>query len=309
MSWRRVEVIITTPVTGRTGPALSLFFNNLPSWDCGFTPVPLWHWASPMHLSWASLWGPMFSIVWMRECSTLVPTLHAMTRVLMGPFSGTVIPTWVSVPLLLMQKTWLPFMTPKGAPGGRCRARPPISWVVAKMSWGGWPVTWGVAVERWTPLTRGSLCRTARGWLMLDMGGPVRPWWRGPPLAMVWFHFGGVRLKRILMWGPPVIETWLPLLSHQGGSSDNWGASSTSGVSRVKRSFSWVALGISSTFGVRVVAPFIRTIAMTISIRSDRTQDKTEIGWITTYNETLKNTLTLMQKQGLASHLHHISTH
>lgn len=35
MSWRRVEVIITTPVTGRTGPALSLFFNN-------FTQLGLW---------------------------------------------------------------------------------------------------------------------------------------------------------------------------------------------------------------------------------------------------------------------------
>lgn len=149
----------------------------LPSWDCCFTLVPLWHWASPMHLSGAPLWtrGPVFSIVWMRERSSLVPALHAMTWVLMGPFSGTVIPTRVSTPLLLMQKTWLPFMAPERPPAGWWRAWPPVGWVAAKMSWGGWPVSWVVAMERRAPLTLGSLCRTARGWLMLVMWGAVRP--------------------------------------------------------------------------------------------------------------------------------------
>lgn len=112
---------------------------------------------------------------------------------------------------------------------------------------------------------------------MLDMGGAILPRWRRPPLTMVWFHFGRVCLKGILILGPPVIETWLPLFSHQGDSSDSWGSSSTSGISPVKRSLYLVALDIPTTFGVGVVIPFIRSNAMAISIRSDRT-GKTEIG-------------------------------
>lgn len=180
----------------------------LPSWDCCFTPVPLWTRASAMHLSGAPLWprGPVFSIVWMREGSSLVPALHAMTWVLIGPFSGTVIPTGVPIPLLLMGRTWLPFGAPKRPLVGLCVARPPINWVVTKMSRGGWPVPWGVAME-WRPsLAWGSMCRTARGWLMMTMGGAVWPRWRGPPLAVVWFHFGMVRWKGILFWGTPVIK-------------------------------------------------------------------------------------------------------
>lgn len=232
-----------------------------------------------MHLSGAPLWprGPVFSIVWMRERSSLVPTLHAMTRVLIGPFSRTVIPTRVSTALLLMLKTWLPFGASERSLVAWRRGWPPVSWVVAKMSRGGWAVIWGVTMERRAPLTWGSLYRTARGWLMLDMGGAVWPIWRRPPLAMVWFHFGRVWSKGILILGPPVIETWLPLLSHQGDSSDNWRSSSTSGISPVKRSLYLIALDISSIFGVGVVIPFIRSNAMTISIRSDRTR-KTEIG-------------------------------
>lgn len=67
-----------------------------------------------------------------------------------------------------------------------------------------------------------------------------------------------------------MIETWLPLLSHQGDSLDNWGASSTSGISPVKRGLYWVALGISSTFVV-VVIPFTLPDVVTISVGSDRT--------------------------------------
>lgn len=281
----------------------------LPSWDCCFTPVPLWHWASPMHLSGAPLWprGPVLSIVWMRECSSLIPALRAMTCVLFRPFSGTVISTGVSTPLFLMQKTWLPFMAPERPPASWCRSWPPISRVATKMSWGRWPVIWGVAMERRAPLTRGSLCRTARGWLMLDMRwGAVWPRWRRPPLAMVWFHFGRVRLKGILTRGPPVIETRFPLLSHQGDSSDYWGSSSTSGFSPVKRSLDWVTLDISSVFGIGVVIPFIWTNAMTIPIRSEREQKKTKKKnrnwWITTYNAMLKISFT---KRGPASSLNH----
>lgn len=271
MSWGRVGGHHYHPLwLGGLGQLQASSLIILPSWDCCFTPVPLWTGASPMHLSGAPLWtrGPVLSIVWMRERSSLVPALHAMTWVLIGPFSGTVISTRVSAPLLLMLKTWLPFVAPERPLVSWCRSWPPVSWVAAKVSRGGWPVTWGVAMERWAPLTRGCLCRTARGWLMLDMGGAVLPRWRRPPLAMVWFNFGRVWLKGILIRGPPVVETWLPLLPHQGDSPGNWGTSSTSGISPVKRGLCWVPLDISSTFGIGVVIPFTRANAVTISVRS-----------------------------------------
>lgn len=216
MSWGRLEVIIRPQWLEGLGQLQASSLIILPSWGCCFTPVPLWTWASPMHLSGVPLWPrvPMFSIVWMRERSSLVPALHAMTCVLIGPFSRTVIPTRVSIPLLLMLKTWLPFGAPERPLVGWCRVGPPVSWVVAKMSWGGWPVTRGVAMEGGAPLTHGSLCGTARGWVMLDMGGAVWPSWGRPPLAIVGFHFGRVWLKGILILGLPVVETWLPLLSH-----------------------------------------------------------------------------------------------
>lgn len=81
-------------------------------------------------------------------------------------------------------------------------------------------------------------------------------------------------MKGILILRLPVIETWLPLLSHQGDSPDSWGSSSTSGFPPVWSGLSWVALGISSTFGAGVVNSFTWSNAMTITIGSDRTRKK-----------------------------------
>lgn len=274
MSWDIVEVIITAPLTGRTGHLQASALIILPSWACCFTAVPLCTRASRMHLSGVPLWprGPMLPIMW--EWSSLVPALHVVTRVfLSGPFSWTVIPSRVSTPLLLMRKAWLPFGAFERSLVAWCRAWPPISWVATKMPWGRWSVTRGVTMKRWTSLTMMSLRRTMRWWLMLDLRGAGWPRWRQPSLAMVWFHFRMVRLKGILILGPPVIKTWLPLLSHQRNSSDRWGSSSTSGFPPVKWRLCWVGLGISSTSRTGVVIAFIVSSSMTISIRSNRTQE------------------------------------
>lgn len=128
-------------------------------------------------------------------------------------------------------------------------------------------------MEVWTPLIWGSLCRITSRWrMMLDVWWGLRPRLRRPPLTMVWFHFRRVWLKGILIWGLPVIETWLPLLSHQGDSSDNWGSSSTSGIPPVRSGLSWIAVVISATFRAGIVISFTWPSAMTIAVGSDKTQ-------------------------------------
>lgn len=217
-----------------------------------------------------------------------------MTRLVIGPFSWIVIPPRVSTALLLVVKTSLPFVAPERPLVGWRGAWPLVAWVAAKVSWGGGPVTGGVAMKGGGPLAWGSTCRTARRWLMWDMRGAVWPGWRRPPLAVVWFHFGRVWLKRILIRWPPVIETWLPLLSHQWDPFTNRGPSSTSGFPPVKRGLSWVALDISSTFWVWGVIPITWSNAMTISIRSEWAQGR-KTKWNFTSNVTLQLYLHFLQ--------------
>lgn len=223
-----------------------------------------------MHLSWTPLGtrGPVFSIVWMRESSNLIPALHAMSCVLMVPFSGTVSPAGVSISVIRMHKCQLPFMAPERTSVGGCRVWPPVSWVAVKMSWGWWMVIWQVGMEGWASRTVVSTCWSTTRWKMM-VWGAVMPWWRRPPLVMVQFHFGRVRLIGVLVWWPPMIKSWLPLLSHQRCSSDNWRSSPSSGFPWTIRSLYWVVLDISSAFRVRAVMSFIWSTAMTISVRSD----------------------------------------
>lgn len=107
-------------------------------------------------------------------------------------------------------------------------------------------------------------------------------------------------MKGILILGPPVVETWLPLLSHQGDSSDNGGSSSTPGIFPVKRGLSLVGLDIPPTFGVRVVIPFTGSNAMAISVWSARIQEKQKCVKL---NNTLKKYYFFERKLGSVSSL------
>lgn len=76
----------------------------------------------------------MISIVGMRQVFALTPGLHAMTRELTGPSSGAEMTARVSIPVLLMQKTWS-FMTPERAAAVWWRARPPIRRMAISRGW------------------------------------------------------------------------------------------------------------------------------------------------------------------------------
>lgn len=100
------------------------------------------------------------------------------------------------------------------------------------------------------------------------MRGAVGPAGRRPPLAVVGLHFVRVLVIWILILGPPVIETRLPFLSHEGDSSDHSWPPSAPGVSPVEGRLRRVVWDFSATFSVVAIIPFIHTHAVTVSMRS-----------------------------------------
>lgn len=196
-----------------TGPAPSfVFIFFLPSWDSFSTHIPLWTRASLIHFSGTPVRprGPVFSIVWTGEPSSLVPALRALTWMIKGPFSGTVTATVILTLLLVMGETWLSSVAPERPSILLGGAWSPVSWVTGKMSGGGWPVPLVLAREGRASSTWGSRSWTARGWVMLATGRPIWPGWTGPPLVIVWIHLRWICMKGIVTWGSGVIETWLP---------------------------------------------------------------------------------------------------